>query len=133
MKIDIHAGKRVLYKDGGNWNIGKIAPASAKVNSYGLWLAIIPKEYFDKPDEEIQYAEVNNVFLEAVELDPYIKEYKDYFMTKEEYCDWVEQEDFVKAAELAYVSDGEFVYYPVSRYTRNWIEKQPFDYVVRGN
>ena len=137
MKIDIHAGKRVLYKDGNSgWLVGIIDHQKAEINEQGLWIPIIPKQFMNMDAEDIpyvQYAEVNNIFLEAEQLESYIKDYSDIFMTKEDYIKIVEADDdsFVKAIEQAYVSDGEYYYYPITKFTKNWIEKQPFEYVVR--
>ena len=54
------------------------------------------------------------------------------FCAKEEYIELIESEDFDRQSESAYVSDGEYGYYPVSKFTKNWLEKQPFDYIIRG-
>jgi hypothetical protein len=137
MKLDIHAGKRVLYKDanGGGWQVGEIDLQPAIVNNKGVWFSIIPREFIGKPEEEIDYthlAEINDIFLDAIPLEEWLKSYKEYFMTREEYIEFVQSENFEKAYENSYVSDGEYIYYPVSKYTKNWIEKQPFDYIVRG-
>ena len=137
MKIDIRAGKRVLYKDGNSgWLVGIIDHQKAEVNEQGLWVPIIPKQFMSLDAEDVpyvQYAEINNVFLDAEKLEDYVKHYPDIFMTKEDYIKIVEADDetFVRAIEEAYVSDGEYYYYPITKFTRNWIEKQPFDYVVR--
>ena len=40
-------------------------------------------------------------------------------------------DDFERALEEAWVSDGEYYYYPVSTYTEKWIDKQPFTYIMR--
>ena len=52
-------------------------------------------------------------------------------MNKEQYIQWIESEEFERNLEHAYVSDGEYVYYPVSKYNKTWIEKQPFEFIVR--
>ena len=44
-----------------------------------------------------------------------------------------EEEDFDRQRENAYVTDGEYMYYPVSKFSKSWIEKQPFDYIVRSD
>lgn len=136
MKIDIRAGKRVLYKDGNSgWLVGIIDHKNAEINEQGIWLPIIPKEFMNMDAEDvpyIQYAEINNIFLEAEPVDDYIKDYSDIFMTKEEYIKIIEEDEtFVKAIEQAYVSDGEYYYYPITKFNKTWIEKQPFEYVVR--
>lgn len=132
MELNIRAGMRVLYKQGcNNWMIGNIMNGNAEINNLGLYLPIVPKGM--TAEEEIHYAEINQIFFEAKPLEDYIKEYDDIFMTKEDYIKIVERDDekFVKALEKAYVSDGEYIYYPITKFNRAWIEKQPFDYVVR--
>ena len=142
MELDIHAGKRILYKKNNNsWNVGELALAQAQLKADGLFLPVYPQELFyiihsnsytwDEP--EYIYVNINDIFLEAMPLEDWMKDYSEYFMTKEQYADFVESEDFDKATENAYVSDGEYYYYPVSKYTRNWIEKQPFKYIIRSN
>ena len=54
-------------------------------------------------------------------------------MTKEDYIIFTESEDFERARENAYFTDGEYVYYPVSKFSKSCIEKQPFEYVVRSD
>lgn len=129
MEINIHAGMRILYKQGNSgWLIGTLQETkSAEVNKQGVWLPIIPKDN----EEEIHWAEINNLFLETVPLDSWLKKYPDYYMTKEEYIKFIESEDFDKHNENAYVSDGEYVYYRINKFNENWINKQPFDYIVR--
>lgn len=134
MKPSIYAGKRILYKDGASsWLIGEVDKRPAEVNEQGVWIAIIPQEFFGKTPEYVKYSEINQIFTEAFKIEDWIKEYKRYFMTKEEYIHFLETEDFNKQTENAYFSDGEYGYYPISKYTKNWIEKQPFEYIVRGD
>ena len=45
----------------------------------------------------------------------------------------IELDDFEKNLESAWVSDGEYYYYPVTKFNENWIRKQPFEYIMRGN
>ena len=111
MKLDIHAGKRVLYKDanGGGWQVGEIDLQPALVNNKGVWFSIIPREFIGKPKEKIDYthlAEINDIFLDAIPLEEWFKGYKEYFMTREEYIEFVQSENFEKAYENSYVSDG---------------------------
>jgi len=132
MELDIHEGKRVLYKHNGQWEVGELTEAhNTKLTNKGLYLSIIPKEFIGQDALYLHDAEINDIFLDAWPVEDYWHDYKDIFMTKEEYIKFIESEDFVKASEQAYVSDGEYYYYPISKYTKNWIEKQPFDYVVR--
>lgn len=137
MEFDIRAGKRVLYKDNNSgWMVGIINNGKANVNEQGIWVPVIPRCFFGMDVEDIPSIpniEINNIFLDAVPVDDWIKGYKNYFMTKEEYIAFIESDNFEKVLENAYVSDGEYMYYPVSRYTKNWIEKQPFEYIVRSD
>lgn len=132
MALDIYAGKRVLYKNGNSgWLIGTIMEGQANITPLGIFIPIIPKGV--NPDEEYHYAEINNIFLEAYPLDDWVKDYSQYYMTKEEYLNFIESEDFERARENAYFTDGEYIYYPVSKFSKNWIEKQPFEYIVRSD
>lgn len=134
MELDIHEGKRVLYRQNGQWNIGELTEAHmTKLTKDGLYLSIIPKESIGEEKPILHDAEFNDIFFDAVLVEDYFKDYHDMFMTKEEYIDFIGSEDFLKAAEQAYVSDGEYYYYKVNKFTRNWLEKQPFDYIVRLN
>jgi len=126
MKIDIRAGKHVLYKQNKQWRAGVLLPAAARVDENGLYVMV------GEPDGFEESVELNDLFLDAVPLDDYYKRDSDIFMTKEEYIDFIESDDFIKGAETAYISDGDYIYYPISKYNRAWLEKQPFDYVVRG-
>lgn len=131
MEINIQAGKRVLYKNGNSgWLIGTLQKTkSAEVNEQGVWLPIIPKDN----EEEVHWVEINNLFLETVPLDSWLKKYPDYYMTKEKYLTLITSEDFDRAHEEAYFSDGEYIYYRVSKFSKSWIEKQPFEYIVRSD
>ena len=136
MKLDIRAGKRVLYKHKKQWCVGRLANLRPEINTKGLFLFIVPQEFIQEPDEEnipyVHDAEINDIFLDGVKLSEYDKSNPDFFMTKQDYEDLVESEDFIAGAETAWVSDGEYCYYPISKYNRNWLEKQPFDYVLRS-
>ena len=135
MEINIRAGERVLYKNGNSgWLVGVLKQGTAEVTPTGLYLPIIPKAYMYMEDDddipEIHWAEVNNIFTDGVELEDWMK---DCLVTKEDYIKIVDSEDFERAIENAWVSDGEYYYYPVSKYTENWLMKQPFDYILRSN
>ena len=132
MDFNIHAGMRVLYKQGNsNWMIGNIAFGSAEINNIGLYIPIIPQG--KTADEEIHYAEINQIFFDAIKLNEWVKDYPNYYTTKEDYIKFIESDDFEKQRETAYFTDGEYVYYPVSKYSKAWIEKQPLEYVVRSD
>lgn len=133
MELNIRAGKRVLYKDGkSGWLVGILDYGNAELNTQGLYLPIIPIEFANMQADDvpyIQHAEINQVFLEAVELEDWMKS---NLLTREDYIKIINEEGFERALENAWVSDGEYYYYPVSKYTENWIMKQPFNYIIRG-
>lgn len=135
MGTGLHAEQRVLYKDGNSgWLVGTICRGKAEVNERGVWLPIIPIEFATMEPDEVPYihhAEINNIFSDATKVEDWMKDYPEYFMTKEAYADFVESEEFNKSLEISYVCDGDYYYYPISKYTRSWIEKQPFKYVIR--
>lgn len=128
MDFNIRAGMRVLYKQGNsNWMVGDIVQGNAEINEQGIWLPIIPKG--KTADEEVHYAEINQIFLDAIPLDNWMKE---RLIKKEDYIKIIDNDDFDKHLENAWVSDGEYYYYPISKYNEIWINKQPFDYVIRS-
>lgn len=140
MNLNIHAGMRVLYKkNNSNWMIGELGYGNACINKNGLYLPVFDQSEFKKihsmewdwDEAEQVLTNINYIFFDAIKLEDWIKDYHQYFMTKEEYIKFIESEEFDKRTENAYVSDGEYRYYPVSKYNKAWIEKQPFDYVVR--
>lgn len=125
MELDIKAGKRVLYKVNNQWAPGTLLRGVGSLNEKGLFLPV------EDSDGKVIDKEINELFLDAIPMDESWKDYSDIFMTKDKYGDFIESEDFIKNAEIAYVSDGEYYYYKVNKFTRNWLEKQPFDYIVR--
>ena len=128
MEFDIRADKRVLYKNGNSsWLVGTICHTeNAEVNEQGVWIPIAPID----TEGEIHWAEIHHIFTDGAELDDWMK---DYLVTKEEYIKIIESDDFEKNLESAWVSDGEYYYYPVTKFNENWIRKQPFEYIMRGN
>lgn len=128
MDFDIRAGKRVLYKQGNsNWMVGTVQPTNiAEVNEKGIWIPIIPKDN----NEELHWAEIHNIFTDGIKLDEWMK---DYLISKEDYIEIIKSEDFEKNLENAWVSDGEYYYYPITKFSENWILKQPFEYIIRTN
>lgn len=128
MEFNIRAGMRVLYKENNNWLVGNTIVGNAELNNTGLLLPIKPKDI-----GEVVYAEINQIFWDAFKLEDWIKDYPNYFMTKEDYIKFIESDEFDKRLENACVSDGEYGYYPVSKYSRQWLEKQPFNYIVRSD
>lgn len=131
----IRAGNRVLYKDGNSsWRVGIVHRGNAEVNEQGIWLPIVPIEFSEiEPDEIpfIQYSEINQLFTDSVKLDEWMKDYPEYYMTKEQYVQFVKSEEFDKRLEDAYFTDGDYIYYPVSKFSESWIMKQPFEHIVR--
>lgn len=124
MELDIRAGKRILYKLNGKWNVGELAQANAYVDK-GLFLPVIRKE-----DIDYLMVEINDIFLESKPVEDWMRQYG-YLMTKDEYIDFINSEDFDKNIEHSYVSDGEYYYYNINKFNESWIRKQPFDYIVR--
>ena len=140
MDFNIHAGMRVLYKkNGNNWLVGEIAEGTAIVNNDGIYIPVWTKQAIEKKtptytwdEKEYLRIHINDIFFDAFPIDDWVRDYPEYFTTKENYIKLVQSEDFDHRLENAYVSDGEYGYYPVSKYNKNWLEKQPFDYIVRG-
>lgn len=136
MNLNIRAGMRVLYKHNNQWEVGALAHThSAVLTDKGLFLYVIPKKFIGMDEQHVSYlydVELNDLFFDAFKIEDCYKDYHQYFMTKEDYIAFTESEDFDRHHENAYVSDGEYGYYPISKFTRTWLEKQPFDYVVRG-
>lgn len=130
--INIHAGQRVLYKHNGQWNVGKLTnQMPPELTEKGLFVFVIPKEYMDA--EEVPYlhdAEINNLYLDAKPVENWMAEYHQ-LITMDEYIEFINSEDFDKNAEDAYVSDGEYYYYSISKFNEQWLRKQPFTYIVR--
>jgi len=132
MDLKIHDGMRVLYKHNGQWCVGKLTnQMSPELTEKGLFIFVIPKDYMDA--EEVPYlhdVEINDLFLEAVPVEDWMAQYG-YLMPKEKYIEFIQSEDFDKNLEHAYVSDGEYYYYNVNKYSEQWLNKQPFDFIVR--
>ena len=131
--INIHSGQRILYKHNGQWKVGELDTIPAIVNDKGVFFYVIPYEFIGKPRHEIKYiesAEINNLYLEAKPVEEWMREYGQ-LITKESYLEIIADEDFDKNAEVAYVSDGEYYYYPINKFTESWLKKQPFDFIVR--
>lgn len=130
--INIHAGQRVLYKHNGQWNVGKLTNhMPPELTEKGLFVFVIPRDYMDA--EEVPYlhdTEINNLYLDAKPVEDWMAEYHQ-LITMDEYVEFVNSEDFDKNAEDAYVSDGEYYYYSINKFTESWLRKQPFAYVVR--
>lgn len=132
MDLKIHKGMRVLYKHNGQWEVGELTnQMQPALTEKGLFIFIIPKDYMDA--DEVPYyhdAELNDIFFEAKPVEDWMTQYG-YLMPKEKYIEFIQSEDFDKNIEHAYVSDGEYYYYNVNKYSEQWLNKQPFDYIVR--
>jgi len=133
METRIRAGQRILYKDGNSgWLVGIVDRGNAEINEQGIWIPIIPLHFTNMEREDIpyiQYAEMNTIFTEGQPVEDWMKP---ALLTKEDYIKIIDSEDFERALENAWVSDGEYYYYPVSTYTEKWISKQPFNYILRS-
>lgn len=140
MDLNIHADMRVLYKENNEpWRVGVISPGSATIDDKGIKIPVFPIKTWKEMMEarNYEYAEVQivrdypyltNIRFDSTELQDWMK---DSLMTKEEYIKIIQSEDFHRSTEVAWVSDGEYYYYPVSKFNDTWIMKQPFDYILR--
>ena len=108
MELNIRAGMRVLYKHNNQWEVGVLTEAhNTRLTEKGLYLSIIPKEFIGMPENDVPYihdAEINDIFLDAFPIDDWIKDYSQYFMTKEDYIKFIDNEDFDKRLEKYYVA-----------------------------
>ena len=127
MELDIRAEKRVLYKTGNSgWLVGTVCyTENAEVDERGVWIPIVPLNATGEPD----FVEIHNLYTDGVELEDWMK---DNLLSKEEYIKIIEDDNFEKNLEAAWVSDGEYYYYPITKFNANWIMKQPFQYIIRN-
>lgn len=126
MSVKVRAGARVLYKNGNSgWLVGTVMEGKAEVNTLGVFIPIIEKDV--NPEEEYAWSEITELFTDAQPVESWMK-----LIPKEDYIKIIEDEDFEKNLELAFVSDGEYYYYQVNKFNKNWIMKQPFDYIIRS-
>lgn len=131
MDLKIHKGMRVLYKHNGQWEVGELTEVQNTVlTDKGLFLSIIPGKFIGGAIPYYHEAELNDIFFEAKPVEDWMAQYG-YLMPKEKYIDFIQSEDFDKNIEHAYVSDGEYYYYNVNKYSEQWLNKQPFDFIVR--
>ena len=139
MDNKIYAGMRVLYKhNNSNWLVGETAIGTGVLNQNGLFIPISSKEEIEKAYTEgytwdqldTILININDVFFDAIKLEDWMK---DNLVRKEDYVKIIQQEDFEKNLENAWFSDGEYYYYPVSKFSESWIMRQPFDYVIRSD
>lgn len=131
MDLKIHKGMRVLYKHNGQWEVGELTEVQNTVlTDKGLFLSIIPGKFIGSAIPYYHEAELNDIFFEAKPVEDWMAQYG-YLMPKEKYIEFIQSEDFDKNIEHAYVSDGEYYYYNVNKYSEQWLNKQPFDFIVR--
>ena len=125
MDLNIRAGMRVLYKQGNsNWMVGTVMEGSAEVNKSGVYIPI------NSSNAEHHLTEINQIYTDAKKLDDWMK---DQLLTKEEYIKVLKSDNFHRSTETAWVSDGEYYYYPISKFNDTWIMKQPFEYILRSD
>ena len=125
---NIYANQRVLYKGPNHaWRVGHLVMNGALLQSDGL--------FFMVQDEETNGTELhvalNDLFLDARELQDWVRDRDNHFLyTKEEFISMLQDEDFDIRSGTAYMSDGEYEYYKVAHFNENWINRQPFKYIV---
>lgn len=125
MDINLYAGQRVLYKKNGGWRVGTLPPGNMSLTTEGLFANV-----FDLKDQKFEKnVNVNNLYLKGFILEDWAKS-PEYCMSKEDFIKYIHSDNFIQQPCTAYVSDGEYAYYPVNKFHENWINKQPFDYFV---
>lgn len=115
----IYMGMRVLFKNGHGWEVGELQSAALTDE---LTFSII-----DVEGKEVKWITADNIFFNARYLEGWEK---DYLYTKESFILGIKAEQFTQNMRSAWMSDGEYVYYSVARWNENWINKQPFKYVL---
>ena len=125
MDINLRAGQRVLYKKNGGWRVGTLPPGSMNLTTEGLFANVydINEQRFEKN------VNVNNLFLNGIELEDWAKS-PEYCIPKDKFIEYMHTDEFIQERHTAFVSDGEYAYYPVNKFNENWINKQPFEYIV---
>ena len=127
MTTKIYAGQRILYKKNGGWRVGTLLPNGATLNEKGLFFSVMDNE----TKEMISELNLDNLFLDGRELQDWVRDRDNGMLfTKEEFIEMIEDEDFDPRSGEGYMSDGEYEYYRVSHFNRNWIERQDLDYIV---
>ena len=121
MDIKFKAGLRVLYKKNGNWKAGVLQPGNVELTSQGLFVNV-----FDVKDQHLEKGvNANTLYFNCTELEDWMKD-PSFLLSKEDFLARVEEEGSIGNS---FVSDGDYMYYPVSKCHEAWINKQPFDYV----
>jgi hypothetical protein len=124
MEFNVYAGQHVLYKKGHGWTPGTLI--SAELTNKGLLFSVETEE--GQIEDSITE---NNLFLNSRNLTWEIDD-PDTLISKDKFIEGIEDEIFNAKDIEAYVSDGKYAYYPVV-FRANWIEKQPFNYIVWYN
>lgn len=127
MNTNLHAGQRVLYKKNGGWRVGTLPPGNMNLTTEGLLANV-----YDLQDKHFEKnVNVNGLYLNGFELEDWAKS-PEYCMPKEKFIEYMHSDEFIQGNFVAYVSDGEYAYYPVNKFHETWINKQPFEYIVIG-
>ncbi len=126
METKIFAGRRVLYKHNSGWRVGELLPNGVKLTPEGLFFSIMNVDGILEPQIPYEHLYFDSVELKDWERDPS----NGVLYTVDDFLQKMEDEELTKNDGLAYVSDSEYRYYPVSTFTKNWIKKQPFQYIV---
>ena len=127
MELKIYANKPILYKQGNHgWRPGVLSPENVKLTPDGLFFTVITHDGTKEPNVRFE-----ELYLEAQELKDWEQDPQNgVIFSTDEFIQKIEDEELTVRDGLAYVSDGHYKYYPVSKFTENWIRKQPFDYIV---
>lgn len=128
MDINLHAGQRVLYKKNGSWRVGTLPPGSMNLTTEGLFANV-----YDLQDKHFEKnLNVNGLFLNGFELEDWARS-PEYCMPKDKFIEYMHTDEFIQERHTAFVSDGEYAYYPVNKFHETWINRQPFEYIVVGD
>lgn len=123
--LNMYGGQRILFKENGKWAAGNLKLDGAHLTEKGL--------FFDVETSTGTTATVGfeDLFLHARKLEDWELD-PDYgtLVSKEDFIEDIKEERVVAAEGTAYMSDGEYQYYSVPRLNENWLNKQPFDYIV---
>ena len=125
MEFNAYAGQRVLYKTKEHgWQVGELFGTNLKED--GLYF------YVHKLNDACNTTvPIENIFFDTRKLEDWeLEPGYGILIRKEDFIEDI-KEGRVSASEgTAYMSDGEYQYYSVPRLNENWLNKQPFDYVV---
>ena len=125
MDINLHAGQRVLYKKNNTWHVGMTMPGKAELTTEGLFITIL-----DIVNKNIEKnININSLYLNGFKLEDWAKD-PEYCMPKDKFIEYMRTDKFIQERHNAFVSDGEYAYYPVNKFHETWLNKQPFNYIV---